>query len=161
MKKSISRTANELRWFWRNYVFQSLFATFAIFIVLLYLGLQEAVIIASLGATAFVVFAMPKSITAKTRNVVGGHVVGLISGALCALIPHPTLLLSAIVYSFAVGLSIFIMVIIDTEHPPASGTALGVAIRGFSLNVTIAVVTSVIILSLIHRLSRRHLRDLT
>ena len=104
---------------------------------------------------------MPKSITAKTRNVVGGHVVGLICGTLCALIPHPSLLLSAIVYSLAVGLSILIMVITDTEHPPASGTALGVAIKGFSPNVTIAVMASVTVLSLIHRLFGRHLRDLT
>jgi len=92
MKKSTTKMVNELGWFWRNYVFQRLFATFAIFIVLLYLGLQEAVIIASIGASAFIVFAMPKNIIAKTRNVVGGHIVGLVSGALCALIPHPTLM---------------------------------------------------------------------
>lgn len=161
MNGSITKMVKELRSFWKNYVFQSLFATLATFIVLLFLNLREAVIVASIGSTIFIVFAMPKSITAKPRNVIGGHSVGLISGALCALIPHPSFLHSIIVYSLAVGLSIFIMVVTDTEHPPASGTALGVAIRGLSPNVAIAVVTSAIILSLVHHLFGRHLKDLT
>jgi len=151
----------EFKSYWKNYVFQSLFATFALFIVLLFLSLEHAVIIASIGATAFIVFAMPKSVTAKPRNVVGGHLVGLMSGSLCALIPHSSFLSSIIVFSFAVGLSIFVMVVTDTEHPPASGTALGVATTAFSLNATVAVVTSAIILSLIHHFFKPHLKDLT
>jgi len=161
MKKSVTKMVEEFRLFWKNYVFQSLFATCATFIVFLFLGLQHVVIIASIGATAFIIFAMPKSITAKPRNVIGGHSVGLLCGYLCSLIPHHLFLPSIIIYSFAVGFSIFIMVITDSEHPPASGTALGVAIRGFSLEVTIAVITSVIILSLTHHLFKRYLRDLT
>jgi len=53
------------------------------------------------------------------------------------------------------------MVVVDTEHPPASGTALGVAITGFSLNAVIAVITSVIILSLVHRFFGSRLKCLT
>lgn len=151
----------ELRLFWKNYVFQSVFAVFAIFIVLLFLRLEHAAIIAPIGSTAFIVFAMPRSVTAKPRNVIGGHSVGLICGSLCALIPASSSLHSTIVYALAIGLSILLMVITDTGHPPASGTALGVAVRGFSLDITIAVMTSAIILSLIHHLFKRHLKDLT
>lgn len=161
MERTITEMIKKFKLSWKNYVFQSLFATLVIFIVLLFLSLQEAVIIASIGATAFIVFAMPKNIAAKSRNIIGGHLTGLISGSLCALIPHPSFLPSIVVYSLAVGLSIFIMVVTDTEHPPASGTALGVAIRGFSLNVTIAVITSAIILSLVHHYFKRYLKDLT
>lgn len=161
MKKSIDKMIEELKLSWKNYVFQSLFATLAIFIVLLFLGLQNAVIIASIGSTAFIVFAMPKNITARGRNVIGGHLVGIICGSLSALIPHPSFFHSIVIYSLAVGLSIFIMVITDTEHPPASGTALGVAITGFSLSVTVAVITSVVILSLVHHYFKRYLKDLT
>ena len=64
-------------------------------------------------------------------------------------------------YAGAVGLSIFIMVVTDTEHPPASGTALGVAIQGFNFKVIIAVLASAVILSLVHTLFKRHLKDLT
>ncbi|MEA3475081.1 MAG: HPP family protein [Candidatus Cloacimonadota bacterium] len=68
---------------------------------------------------------------------------------------------SILVYSLAVGLSIFVMVVIDTEHPPASGTALGIVITGFSLNATIAVITSAIVLSLVHHFFKPYLRDFT
>jgi CBS-domain-containing membrane protein len=161
MRRSIRKMIDEFRIHWRNYVFQSLFATLAVFIVLYFLSLQDAVIIASLGATAFIVFAMPGYITAQPRNVIGGHLVGLFWGALFSLAPHATMLGSLVCYSAAVGLSIFTMVVTDTEHPPASGTALGVAITGMSLHVLIAVVLGIVLLSLIHHFFKPYLRDLT
>jgi len=60
-----------------------------------------------------------------------------------------------------VGLSIFTMVVTDTEHPPAAGTALGVAITGMSPNVLVAVLLSIVLLSLMHRFFKPYLRDLT
>ncbi|MHA1860605.1 MAG: HPP family protein, partial [Candidatus Asgardarchaeia archaeon] len=135
MRERSNRKVDEFRSFWKNYILQSLLATLTIFIVLLLLSMEHAVIIASIGATSFIVFAMPKSITARPRNVIGGHMVGLISGSLFSLIPSHSFLFSITLYSFAVGLSIFMMVVTDTEHPPAAGTALGVVVKGFSLNV--------------------------
>lgn len=146
---------------WKNYIYQSILATIVVFIVLLLLTVEHAVVIASIGATAFIVFTMPRNITAKPRRVIGGHIIGLLSGSLCALIPHPEVFYSVIVYSLAVGVSIFLMVALDVEHPPAGGTALGVAITGFSPSVMIAVLTSSIVLSLAHHFSRRFLKDLT
>ncbi|MCD6469788.1 HPP family protein [Candidatus Bathyarchaeota archaeon] len=151
----------DFRLLWRNYIFQSLLATLTVFIVLLFLSLEQAVIIASIGASAFIVFAMPESITAKPRNVIGGHMVGLLSGSLSALLPHSFFLQSILAYSLAVGISTLIMVVVDVEHPPAAGTALGVAIKGLTLNSIIAVVTSALILSLVHRLFKPFLKDLT
>ena len=160
MKTALSNIAEELRLYWKNYVLQSLAASASIFIVFLILTTEDAVIIASIGATAFIIFAMPESITAKPRNVIGGHITGIIVGALTALIPHQQTLTAVAVYSIAVGISMFIMVVIDTEHPPAAGTALGIAISGFSLSVTATLVLSALALSLIHHFFRRHLRDL-
>jgi CBS-domain-containing membrane protein len=150
----------EFRLFWKNYIFQSLLAALTTSIILLLLSMEHAVIIASIGASAFIVFAMPTNITARPRNVIGGHLIGLLCGSVCALIPQPSSLHSAIVYSLAVGLSFFLMVIANAEHPPASGTALGVAITGFSLDAMAAVITSTVILSLAHHFLRPFLRDL-
>ncbi len=147
--------------YWKYYVLQSLFATLAVFVVLYFLSLQNAVIIASLGASTFIVFAMPDSITAKPRNVIGGHLVGLFWGFVFCLAPHAATIGSLVCYSLAVGLSIFSMVVTDTEHPPAAGTALGVAITGMSPNVLVAVILSIVLLSLIHRFFKPYLRDLT
>ena len=40
------------------------------------------VIISAMGATSFIVFAMPKTVSAQTKHVIGGHLVGLASGAI-------------------------------------------------------------------------------
>jgi len=161
MKPFLSRLVDEFRQLWKHYIYQSLLATLVVFIVLLSLSVEQAVIIASIGATAFIVFAMPGSVTAQPRRVIGGHLVGLLSGSVSAIIPQPTFLYSALIYSLAVGASIFIMVAIDVEHPPAAGTALGVAIRGFSPNVAVAIITSTVMLALAHQLLKPFMKDLT
>lgn len=161
MKKSFKKIDREFRQHWKNYVLQSILATIAVFIVLYFLSLQHAVIIASIGATAFIIFAMPNSITAQPRNVIGGQLVGLLFGFLFSQFPHSTVLYSMIIYSLAVGASIFTMVVIDTEHPPAAGTALGVAITGITLKVFVALSISIILLSLIHVFFKPYIRDLT
>ena len=42
--------------------------------------LTWAAIMAAIGSGAFIVFAMPRSITAQPGRLVGGHVVWLLSG---------------------------------------------------------------------------------
>jgi hypothetical protein len=54
-----------------------------------------------------------------------------------------------------------LMVVLDAEHPPAAGTAMGFAITGFSINAALALGISVVILSLAHHLFKSYLRDLT
>jgi CBS-domain-containing membrane protein len=160
MKLALKNIAEELRLYWKNYVLQSLAAAISIFVLFLILTTEDVVFIASIGATAFIIFAMPESITAKPRNVIGGHLTGIIVGSFSILIPHQQTLASIAIYSLAVGVSIFIMVVIDTEHPPAAGTALGIAIGGFSLNVTAILILSALALSLIHHFFRPYLKDL-
>ena len=145
---------------WVNYVLQSFFATASIFIVLFALRQQNLLVAASLAATTFTVFTMPSRVTSSTRNVVGGHFVGLVSGSLFALIPVSSAISHDVVYAFAVGSAMFIMAITNTEHPPAAGTALGVVIAGFSIQVVLGVTIGVGVLTLIHRLLRPFLIDL-
>ena len=87
-----ARIRSEFPRLWKNYLYQSFLATVIVFIILLLLTVEHAVVIASIGATAFIVFTMPRNITAKPRRVIGGHLVGLLSGSLCALIPHSSTL---------------------------------------------------------------------
>ena len=151
---------------WRNYVFQSLLATASLFCVLIFLERGSEVIVASLGATAFVVFALPNSLTAQPRNVIGGHIVGLACGFagywLLHILPMPEQFIAeAGVHALAVGLSIFVMVTIATEHPPAAGTALGAAIAGPGERRIISVLFFSIVFTVIRLLAKKHLRDLT
>lgn len=145
---------------WCNYVLQSFFATASVFIVLFALRQQNLVVAASLAATAFTVFTMPSRVTASTRNVIGGHTIGLVFGSLFALIPVSSAISHDAVYALAVGSAMFIMAITNTEHPPAAGTALGVVTAGFSIQVVLGVTIGVGVLTLIHRLLRPFLIDL-
>lgn len=153
---------------WPSYIFQSLLATITLIIVLLLIDLvAEAAIVAALGATAFIVFAMPKSITARPKNVIGGHAIGLISGSLCfiALTPLQSLLGSEgiariLAAAVSVGLSIFLMTIIDMEHPPASGTALGIVVYGWASWIVLFVLVCAAMLSIAKYLLKPWLRDL-
>lgn len=150
----------KFRSLWKSYLWQSCLAALTVFLVLLFLNLEHAVGIAAIGATVFIVVAMPDNVTAKSRNIIGGHLVGFLTGSLCALIPQPSPWCSMMAYALAVGLSIFIMVVIDTEHPPAAATALGLGIMGFSLNAASAVVTNVVLLALAHHFLKPFLKNL-
>jgi CBS-domain-containing membrane protein len=155
-----ARILKEFRALWRHYLCQSLLATVVVSLVFWLLSAEEAVIVASIGATAFIVFTMPNAVTASSRRVVGGHMTGLLCGILGAFVLQHWIIPTVFAYSVTVGLSTFLMVALDFEHPPGSGTALGVAISGFSIKVFVAVLTSVVVLSLVHHYMKKYLKDL-
>ena len=64
------------------------------------------------------------------------------------------------IYALAVGLSIFLMVVTNTEHPPAAGTALGIVGHAWSYQVVIFVLLCAIGLAIVRRLLRSRLKDL-
>jgi len=168
----------KLKMAWRNYVLQSLLAVLALIAILYFLDiLTHAAIVAALGASAFIIFAMPESVTAQPRNVIGGHIMGLIAGSICALafVALPSVSPAAdkffyiLAAALAVGLAIFLMVITDTEHPPAAGTALGIVVFGPALawsfgwpfwRLVLFVLVFAIALSLVRFLLRPWLKEL-
>jgi CBS-domain-containing membrane protein len=110
---------------WLNYIAQSVMAAVAILIVLVTLHQQNLLVVASLAATAFTIFIMPHNVTASMRNVVGGHVIGMLFGSLFAVITIESGMGQDLLYALAVGCSTFVMAITNTEHPPAAGTYPG------------------------------------
>lgn len=159
-RRTLNQMVEEFKHDWKHYVYQSSAATVATLIILIVLTMENVVVVASIAASIFIVFAMPQAISARKRAILGGHWWGLLLGSLWALFPQPFEFVSILIYSLAVGTTMLAMVIFDMEHPPAAGTALGVAITGFSWNVGIAIVTSTIILALIQKLFKPYLRDL-
>ena len=154
----------------KSYIKQSLLATLVVAIILYFFEtLGGLVIVAALGASAFIVFAMPGSITAEPRRLIGGHTVGALSGSLCCYV----FLISPLgkpaiggehifvwACALSVGLSIFLMTITDTEHPPAAATALGIVACGWSYQEVIFVLSCAACLALARRFLRSYLRDL-
>jgi len=139
--------------------------------VVLYLirGLTGGAIVAALGASTFIVFAMPHWITAQPRRLIGGHIVGLICGSVfyyaCFASPLRHLLddwefMPVLASALAVGLSIFLMTITNTEHPPAAGTALGIVANGWAYQAVIFVLVFSIALSIARRLLLSRMNNL-
>jgi len=159
-KRTLNHMMIEFLMFWKNYIFQSLVATAATLIILVILTMENAVVVASIAASIFIVFTMPNAISARKRAILGGHWWGLLFGSIWTLVPQPYQFVSLVVYSLAVGTTMLAMVIFDMEHPPACGTALGVAVTGFSWGVGIAVISSTIILVIIRQIFKPYLKDL-
>ena len=141
---------------WKYYLLQSLLAGVVVLVLVACLGRDKTVTIASMGASAFIVFAMPKSVSAQTRNVVGGHLVGLACGALFCLVEWSYF----VEYPLVVAIAIFLMVALDVEHPPAAGTALAVVINEGGQDIMIAIILSAIVLSQCRYYMRSYLKDL-
>jgi len=144
--------------FWPYYLLQSALASIAFLIIVFLIGdSSKMVVISSMGATSFIVFALPKAYSAQTRNVIGGHFVGMLCGALFYLfIPAPYWL----EYPLVVGIAIFLMVALDFEHPPAVGTALAVVINEINLQIFAIIIVSTIVLSQVRFYVRKYLKNL-
>jgi CBS-domain-containing membrane protein len=145
---------------WKSFLFQSLLTGLAMAIVLLAFTMQEATIVTSLAATIFIVFMAPTSPAAQPRKVIGGHSIGLLCGSVMSFVPHTLPATKIAVFAVAVAIAAFLMALLNMEHPPGAGTALALAVDGFTVRIALAVLIGVVILALIHRLLRRWLKDL-
>jgi len=153
-----------------RYLFQCFLATLTILAVLFFLDiLTETAIIAALGASAFVVFAIPNSYSSDARRLIGGYIIGIIVGILCYFIsiyfPSSNFLttteMSLIVFgAIAVGIAIFIMAVTNTEHPPAAGIALGLVINPWTWVTIVFILCAIIWLSAIRKMLKPYLMDL-
>ncbi len=150
-----------------HYALQTLLSFVVIAAVVVVMGvLTHGTIVAALGASAFIVFAMPHYRTAKPRCLVGGHVICLAIGLLCSLPVRMVPGLSThevglgLLAAAAVALAIFGMVVTDTEHPPAAGNALAFAITRVVFDDVLFTLGAVVLLAIVRHLLRGWLRDL-
>lgn len=153
----------------RPYIVQSLLALAVFFLVLLFVEkVTQVVIVAALGASTFIIFSMPHSITAQPRRLIGGHVVGLVSGSVChfifvdqlAVVLGDRTMLAALTIAMAIALSMFLMAVTNTEHPPAAATSIGLLTAGLSWAPILFVLMFAGLLAIIHYVLRRYLVDL-
>ncbi len=83
-------------------------------------GTHSLFIVASMAASATLLYAAPHSPWAQPWNLVGGHLASALAGLLCSvLISQPTLAAGA-----AVGSAIMLMGFLRCLHPPSAATAL-------------------------------------
>ena len=146
---------------WVSYTAQCILAAAAVLLTLVVLRQQNLVMAVSLAGTVFTVFTVPHKVSASPRVFVGGHFIALAVGSLCVLIPAQSALVQDAIFALAVGCSMLLMAITNTEHPPAAGTALGVVITEASMRMVLGVAVGVGIRAVAHHLLKPLLRDLT
>ncbi|MGD8566802.1 MAG: HPP family protein [Gammaproteobacteria bacterium] len=90
------------------------------------LGSEAYLVVASLGASAVLVFALPHVNVTQPWSLVGGQVISGLVGVTCArYIPDIAMATSA-----AVGLAILFMYYLGCIHPPGGATAVAAVIGG-------------------------------
>lgn len=120
-----------------------------------FVGEQQAtLIVASMGASAVLLFAVPHGPLSQPWPVAGGHLVSALIGVTCAKLVPETFVAAAL----AVGLAIGAMHYLRCIHPPGGATALVAVVGGaaihelgysfvlapVSLNVIVILVTAVV-----------------
>lgn len=152
-----------------KFILQPLIAMIAVLIPLIFLDvLHETAIVASLGATAFIVFSRPQTKFSQPRRLFGGYGVGIAVGVvfwlLCKFFSSWGVFSEKFLFIFlgalAVGVSIFVMVATDTEHAPAAGIALGLVINRWDYLTLIFILSSVTLFFLIKKLFEPKMIDL-
>jgi CBS-domain-containing membrane protein len=85
-----------------------------------------ALIVASMGASAVLLFAVPHGLLSQPWPVFGGHILSAVVGVTCArFIPNEVLAASV-----AVGAAIGVMYYARCTHPPGGATALSAVVGG-------------------------------
>lgn len=85
-----------------------------------------AIVVASMGASAVLLFAVPLGILSQPWPVFGGHIISAIIGVTVArYIPN-----EIVAASLAVGLAVGVMYYMHCIHPPGGATALAAVVGG-------------------------------
>ncbi|MFW6237805.1 MAG: HPP family protein [Halanaerobiales bacterium] len=144
---------------WQNYLWQSVAVgiTTGVFLYI-FANIIGLIILAGVGSTFFTIFALPNNRTANTRNIIGSYIITILVGISCFYIFSPM-----ISGGMAVGLSTLLMVVTDTEHPPAAGIALGLAMAAGSnviVRGSIMALISAFVASFLRYILKPWLKDL-
>lgn len=86
----------------------------------------SASIIASMGSSAVLLFAVPHGPLSQPWSVFGGHLVSAIVGVTCVKLIPASMLAAAIAVALAIGAMHYLRCI----HPPGGATALGAVLGG-------------------------------
>ena len=144
---------------WSHYIFQcGLAAVSLIFILLIGDTLLRAAIVVGVASSVFTVFVVPDSVAATPRKVIGGHFAAIIIAMIIISLLSVfgvdgygggSRLVVDIAAAMSVGIGIIVMVVTNTEHPPAAGTSLGLIIHSSDWTSIVFIIGSVVLLSVI------------
>jgi len=116
----------------------------------------------ALGASAFIVFAVPHSPAAAPRNVILAQFVGAATGWICiracsvdptgATLSHLFGLPHILATSISLGFTTLLMLLLDAPHPPAGATTLIVSLGSMpeAWHIVVVVASCALLVMLAH-----------
>lgn len=153
-----------------RYLLQCLLATVSAMLVLTVLSsVANKVVIASLGASCFIAFCVPHKKASSPRLMIGGYIVGIGVGTFCFWLAQLGWLNSfsvlqnhsdVIFGGLAIGLAMFLMVVTNTEHPPAASLALGFVLGEWQVLALVVAMVEIVMLCILKKLLKPLLIDL-
>jgi CBS-domain-containing membrane protein len=148
---------------WRTYLFQVGLATCYMAVALILVrSVGSMVVVTGIGASTFLVFCVPKAPMAQARNVFGGHFVAVVVTLLLSPLMSEvgTGLTRDLGAALAVGIAMLGMVVTNTEHAPAAGTALGFALQPWNAESSASILLMAFLLVVAHRLGKDRMINL-
>ena len=154
---------------WRTYILQVCGATLYLAVAILVVdSLANLAVVSSIAASAFLTFSVPKSIMASPRNTLGGFVAAVIVALAASPFVHdpafPDLLdhqvAVDIITALAVGLTMLVMAVTNTEHAPAAAAALGLTFQPWTAEAAASLLLMTFLLVLVQVAGRGRLVNL-
>ena len=153
---------------YKNYIFQSSLLFVCVSLVLLLDSLFGDIIVASLGASGFILFVTPHTNGSRSRNIIGGYFCGAVGGILFGLLHNQISGLHffgveyvlIFVCAAASALATFLMVITNFVHPPAAALALGLSAEPECIKIAMAAIIGVTILCTTRYILKKYLKNL-
>jgi len=151
-----------------KYALQAFLGGVAVALALTFFDIvNQPAIIASFGASGVLAFTIPKRRISGPRHLIGGYIIGVMVGCtfhFMTIFPlEPYILYKLehlIAAAVAVGVTMFLMAITNTEHPPSGGIALGLVINDWTPKTVLLVLVGITLISLFQRLLRPYMMDL-
>jgi len=150
----------------RNYIFQSFIVFVCVSLVLFLFEFFGGIIVASIGASSFILFVTPHANGSRARYVIGGYICGSVSGVLLSFLYAYVLRLDlhylapVFVLAGAAALATFLMISAKLVHPPSAALALGLAADSSSIKTAAVAVLGVSILCVIRYALKKYLKNL-
>ena len=152
----------------KHFVFQSVLVFACVSLVLLLYELFGGIIVASLGASGFILFVTPHTQSSRAKNIIGGYICGASMGVLFSLLHGFILsvgftgtdLTIVFVCAAAAASTTFLMVSANLVHPPSAALALGLAADAQSVKTALAALVGITILCAVRYLLRKYIKDL-
>jgi CBS-domain-containing membrane protein len=130
--------------------------------------LLDGVIVASLGASSFILFVTPHTNSSKSINLIGGYICGSLSGVSFSFLHnafnmfdyegmHFALIIGC---ASAAAVAMLLMVLAGVPHPPAAALAIGLAADPRSPVMAFAALIGVTILCIIRNSLKKYVKNL-